>query len=63
VLDNRYPPIFVSREDFSDHVNMKMIVDFNLYMREIFMKGLTHVNNELKQQEELRQWGSLFTTK
>jgi hypothetical protein len=62
VLDNRYPPIFVSREDFSDHVNMKLIVDFNLYMREIFMKGLTHVNNELKQQEEIRQWGSLVTT-
>lgn len=53
LLDKRYPPMFVGLDDFSNHVNLKLIVEFNLYMRETFIKCLLRVKNMLKPEEDL----------
>ncbi|KAL3928882.1 MAG: hypothetical protein SGBAC_012452 [Bacillariaceae sp.] len=44
VLDSQYPPLFFSQEDLEAHEHLRLIMEFNLYMRTTLMKVLRHID-------------------
>ncbi|CAJ1930935.1 unnamed protein product [Cylindrotheca closterium] len=44
VLDSQFPPLFFSQEDLEGHEHLRLIMEFNLYMRTTVMKVLRHID-------------------
>jgi hypothetical protein len=44
LLETTFAPIFLTERDLLDHPNLNMIVKYNLFMRDCFMKALNHLH-------------------
>ena len=47
LLETDFEPIMVTEQDLLNHPNIGVIVNYNLFMREIFISVLTHLNDFL----------------
>lgn len=55
VLETMYAPISVSESDLCHHFNLATLVNYNLFLRETFVRALGHVNMVLDQAKDFRK--------
>ena len=55
LLETDFMPIDVGEKDLVEHPNLSMIVNYNLFMRETYLRVLEHINLFLAQGTEFQQ--------